>query len=56
LKGIRNELFKDINDIFEELEYYVKIWNDLRRLYSDINGGKALQGYVACHLCPPKPS
>ena len=66
LKEIRNELFKDkdINDIIEEYRILrenlvrgddkVQLRNDLRRLYGDINGGKALQGYGACHLCPTR--
>jgi hypothetical protein len=33
LKGIRNELFKDINDIFEE-EYYLKIWFTIMTKYN----------------------
>jgi hypothetical protein len=68
LKELKKELFnnRDLKGIIEEYKtlydnlvrdvYKRQLWNDLMKLYSDIKGGMSLEGYEACHLCPPRPS
>ncbi len=55
IKNIINEyrILRDnlVHDIEKE-----KLRTDLNRLHSDINGGMSLKGYVACNLCPRRPS
>jgi hypothetical protein len=55
LKGIIEE-YKTLYDNLVRDVYKRQLWTDLMKLYSDIKGGMSLEGYGACHLCPPRTS
>ena len=56
IKEMMSAQYRTLHENLVHDDDKIQLRNDLRRLYSDINGGKPLQGYEACHLCSPRPS